>query len=195
MLNLGFRVAVMSLLILLSGWTIVCQTSVPRNWQKFDADGLFTFYLPPGMKRGDMAGVESFLREYLDSEKRFLFIYEPYSYLSYDSRRSIEMKDYQETETKIGDRKAVIHTYHTTDENAYYSNESGQTTYVAELHVGDWAKSEVELFMSLESKSSANFKFARRIFSSVEFTKDKGTHNKSSHLTADSVLFINLPCG
>ncbi len=181
--SLGYRVAVISFLILLNSSAAICQTAIPRNWQKIDAEGLFTFYLPPGMKKTGMTGVESFLGEYLGSERRFLFIHEPYDYLSYDSRRSDEMRDYRETETKIGGRKAVIRTYHTTDENAYYSYERGQTTYVAELHVGDWAKSEVELFMSLESKSSSDLEVAKRIFNSVEFPKGKDTHNKRLQLT------------
>ena len=184
MLSLGYRVAVILFLILLSSKANVCQPAPPQSWQKIDAEGLFTFYLPPGMKKTDMAGVESFLGEYLDSDKRFLFIYEPYSYLSYDSRHSEEMQDYQETETKIGGRKANIRTYHTTDESAYYSYQSGQITYVAEIHIGDWAKSEVELFMSLESKSPTNLEIAKRIFSSVEFPKDKGTHNELRILVA-----------
>lgn len=175
--------AVISFLILLSSKASICQTAPLQSWQKIDAEGLFTFYLPPDMKKTDMAGVESFLGEYLGSERRFLFVYEPYSYLAYDSRHSEEMEDYQEMETKIGGRKAVIRTYHTTDENAYYSNGSSQTTYVAELHVGDWAKGRVELFMSLESKSSDDLEIAKQIFSSVEFPKDKDTRNNSFNPT------------
>lgn len=163
MLGVGYKAAVASFLILLNSLTTICQTSVPRNWQKINAEGLFTFCLPPGMKKTGMTGVESFLGEYLGGERRFLFIYEPYSFLSYGSRRSDEMKDYQETETKIGGRKAVIRTYHTAAENAYYLDEKGQTTYVAELLVGNWAKSEVELFMSLESKSSSDVETAQRV--------------------------------
>lgn len=173
MRNPGYRVVVISFLILVSSSASICQNSIPRNWRKVNADGLFTFYLPPRMNKTDMTGVESFLGEYLDYKRRFLFIHEPYDYLAYDSRRSDEMRDYRETKTKIGARKATIRTYHTTERNAYYSTEAGETTYVAELHVGDWAKGEVELFMSLESKNSSDLKVAKRIFNSVHLPKMK----------------------
>jgi hypothetical protein len=149
------------------------QTAVPQDWRKINADGYFTFYLPSSMKQTDMAGVESFMREYIDGERRFLFVYLPYSHLAYDARRSEEMEDYHETKTEISGRKAVIRTYHTTDENAYYSYQKGQTTYVAELHVGDWANGQVELFMSLEAKSSAAIETARQIFGTVEMLSGK----------------------
>ncbi|MGH9906493.1 MAG: hypothetical protein ACRD8U_13035 [Pyrinomonadaceae bacterium] len=173
MVKLSFTVAfALSLFLcvfLLSREVSICQTAVPEAWRKIDAEGLFTFDLPPGMKQTDMAGVESFLREYLDGKKRFLFVHEPYSYLAYDERRSEEMKDYHETETKISSRRANIRTY--------YSVENGHKTYVAELHVGDWDKGQVEVFMSLEGNCSTDLETAKQIFNTVEFSKGKGTHN------------------
>ena len=140
MLSPRFGVAVITLLILLGGREVVCQTDISKEWQRIDAEGAFTFSLPQGMKKTGMTVVESFLGEYLDGGRRFLFIHEPYSYLAYDSRRSDEMKDYHETETKIGGRKGNIRTC--------YTEENGQKTYVGELYIGDWAAGKVEMFMT-----------------------------------------------
>jgi hypothetical protein len=73
------------------------------------------------------------------------------------------MKDYQETETVIGGRKANI--------RSYYTEESGRKVYVAELYIGEWAAGKVEMFMTWEGGTVADFAIARRVFNSIEFRK------------------------
>ncbi len=58
---------------------------------------------------------------------------------AYEERREPEMGDYQETEIRIGGKRANIRTYS--------QIENGQRTYRAELNIGDWANAEIELYM------------------------------------------------
>ena len=151
----------------------LCQTSIPKGWQKINADGLFTFYLPQGFRKSDMMGVEHYLGEYFKGETRFLFVHGDTGSNAYDVRRTEEMNDYEEVETKIGGKKANIRTF--------YLNENGKRRYIAELNIGDWANADVELYMEMSGSSHAVLKMAKQIFRSVEFPKSP--RRTTSHCT------------
>ncbi len=139
----------------------ICQTAQTSNWQRIDADGLFTFRLPQGFTKTDMTGVEHYLGEYYKGETRFLFICGDTNSYAYDVRRQPEMEDYRETETRIDGKQANIRTYS--------QFENGQRVYRVELNIGDWANADVELYMEVESKNLADIDMAKRVFNSIEF--------------------------
>jgi hypothetical protein len=140
----------------------ISQTTA-SDWQKIDADGLFTFSLPQGFTRTNMTGIEVYLGEYYKGKTRFLFISGDTASNAYDVRREPEMENYEETETTISGRRANIRTYSVVTD--------GARTYHAELNVGDWEHADVELFMELESADAADMKIAKQIFSSISFSK------------------------
>lgn len=135
------------------------------EWQKIDAGGLFTFRLPQGFTKTNMAGVENYLGEYYKGKTRFLFIWGDTASYAYDVRRQPEMEDYQERETKIKAKRANIRTYSQMRE--------GERIYRAELNVGNWEKADVELYMELESNDAAELEAANEIFNSIEFSNTK----------------------
>ncbi len=139
----------------------ICQTAQTSNWQRIDADGLFTFRLPQGFTKTDMTGVEHYLGEYYKGETRFLFICGDTNSYAYDVRRQPEMEDYRETETRIDGKQANIRTYS--------QFENGQRVYRVELNIGDWANADVELYMEVESKNLADIDMAKRVFNSIDF--------------------------
>lgn len=139
------------------------QRSCPGSWERVDANGYFTFCLPPGMTQSNAMGIESFFREYQGSGIRFYFVYKPGDYLAYDARRDAEMRNYREVNLRIDGRKANIRTYR--------SHEEGHRRYEAELHIGDWQNDRVELLMSVEGNSRDALRVAHIIFRSVEFTR------------------------
>jgi len=152
-------VSIVAILVLTS--VSICQTAQTSGWQRIDADSLFTFRLPQGFTKTDMTGVEHYLGEYYKGETRFLFICGDTNSNAYDVRREPEMEDYQETETRIDGRQANIRTYSRI--------EKGQRVYRAELNIGDWANADVELYMEVESKNTADIEVAKEIFNSVDF--------------------------
>jgi hypothetical protein len=136
------------------------NTSSPGEWQEVDAEGLFTFCLPSDMRRRAVSGVESLYRYYSNGRLSFYFVHNPYSYLSYDSRKS-EGKNYQEEALRIGDRRAMLFTYEQEDE--------GRKSFHAELYVGNWAEGQVELIMSGASSDPSDMQIAKKILTSVRF--------------------------
>lgn len=145
------------------------KTSSQGEWQEVDAEGLFTFCLPPDMRRHGVSGVESLYRYYSSGRLSFYFVHEPYSYLSYDSRTS-EGKNYQEQSLKIGDRRAVLFTYEQEDE--------GRKSFHAELYVGNWAEGQVELIMSGASSDPSDMQTVKKILTSVRFKDPPGNPKK-----------------
>lgn len=143
--------------------TVFCQTVQPSGWQTINAENLFTFRLPKGFTKTKLTGVENYLGEYRKGEIKFLFIHKDTASNAYDVRRKPEMENYQETETKIGDRRANIRTFAQMREK--------ERIYHAEMNIGDWENADVELYMEVESKNLADIEMAKQIFNSVVFSK------------------------
>src|ERR1043165_4136449 len=99
---------VLLLLIMLGGRSALCQTSVPEDWRKVDAEGRLTFYLPPDMKQSDVHGIENLYQEYSNGRLKFSFVYEPSGVLAYEERESQFGKDYQEIRTEVDGRSAFL---------------------------------------------------------------------------------------
>ena len=139
----------------------VVRQAPPPGWRKIDADGLFSFSLPEGFTKTDMAGVENDLGEYYKGETRFIFIWGDTASFAYSERRQPEMQDYQELTTRLKGKRVNIRTYWTSGE--------GRRIYHGELNVGNWERGQVTLFMGLEGSDPKTLETARRIFGSVEF--------------------------
>jgi hypothetical protein len=143
------------------------QTAIPDGWRKIDAEGMLTFYLPPDMKQSNVHGFENLYQEYKSATLTLSFVYEPGSVLAYEERESQFGKDYREIATEVDGRKAILFIYRRERED------NSASTYNADIYVGDLPKAQVKLWMWASSKSPDEIEIARRIFSSVEFTKDK----------------------
>lgn len=115
------------------------------------------------MNRSPVSGIESLYQHYSNKRMSFYFVYEPYSYLSYDSRKGEGKMNYRESVLNIGERKAVLFTYEQDDE--------GRKSFHAELYVGNWAAGQVELTMSVASSEQSDMKLARQILTSVCFAR------------------------
>lgn len=139
------------------------QAMSTSDWQKIDADGLFTFRLPQGFTKSDMMGVENYLGEYYKGKTRFLFVWGDSGSDEYDVPRRPEIKDYRETETRIGEKRATIRTFSLIRD--------GERHYRAELNIGNWREGKVELYMEVESKDRADLAVAKQIFNSITFSK------------------------
>jgi hypothetical protein len=160
-----------ALLIVLGSGSALCQTIVPDDWRKVDAEGRLTFYLPPDMKQADVHGIENLYQVYSNGRLKFSFVYEPDSVLAYEERQSQFGKDYQEIRAEVDGRPAFLFIYRREAE------EGRPQTHNADVYVGDLPKAQVKLWMWASSPNPEDLEIARRIFSSVEFTKDKGAQD------------------
>jgi hypothetical protein len=137
--------------------------NVPKGWKKVNAEGLFTFYLPPGAWDTGFRGTDDFYREWRIGRIRFMFVYEPMGVLSYDSREKVFGKGFQESAIEIGGRKAYLFDYPLV--------ERGRREYYTDLYVGDFPKGQVNLWMQADSARLADLEVAKKIFRTVEFLK------------------------
>jgi hypothetical protein len=159
------------LFIVLGAQSALSQTSPPDGWRKIDAEGRFTFYLPPEMKQSNVHGMENLYQQYSDGRLKFSLVFEPDGVLAYEERESQFGKDYQEIKTAVDGRPAFLFIYRREAEGRR------PQTYNADIYVGDLPKAQVKLWMWAYSTSPDDIEIARRIFSSVEFTKDKPTQH------------------
>ena len=159
------------LVIVLGAQSALSQRGVPDGWRKIDAEGHFTFYLPPGMKQTDVHGIENLYQVYSDGRLKFSLVFEPDSVLAYEERDSQFGKDYQEIMIEVDGRPSSLFIYRREAQGLR------PQTYNADIYVGDLPKAQVKLWMWASSTSSDDIEIARRIFSSVEFTGDKPTRH------------------
>lgn len=135
--------------------------ATPSSWQRVDAKGRFSFYLPPDMKKQDVRGIDSFSWEFGNGRLFVSFDHEPEAVLVYERRENEYGKGYQESEVKVDGRKAFIFVHQDKSQNP--------NTYNADLFVGDLPKGQVKLHMWSVSTEPADVEIATRIFCSVDF--------------------------
>jgi hypothetical protein len=138
------------------------QDSTPSGWRKIDADGKFSFYLPPDMRVTGVRGIENFHREYTNGRMHLSFDYKPFGFLSYERRELKFGKGFQETELQIDGRKSFLFLYQDLDRKK-------RRTHDADLYVGDLPKGEVTLRMWMTSNSPRDVETAKSIFQTIKF--------------------------
>jgi hypothetical protein len=139
--------------------------SAPEGWKKVDADGKFTFYLPPDMGDTGGSGTESLHREYTNGKMHVSFDYQPFGFLEYAQREQAFRKGFQETEMQVGGEKAFLFAYLDTDRR-------GRKVYNADLYVGNLPNHQVKLQMLVSSTNPAMLDIAKKIFGTIAFPRE-----------------------
>lgn len=142
--------------------TTHAQNAAPSGWRKINADGKFSYYLPPDMRDTGIRGIENLHREYSNGRLHLSFDYEPYGFLSYERRALKFGKNFQEMGLQIDGRKSFLFLYQDSDRH-------NRRTYNADLYVGDLPNSQVTLRMWVSSRSSQDIETAKTIFQTIKF--------------------------
>src|SRR4029453_13600541 len=140
---------------------LTAQDGATSEWQQIDAEGLFTFRLPRGFAKRDVAASETPVAEYYQGATKLVFRWRPTAPVSFRERRQKGMNDYEESISKIRGRQANIRTYW------QMTNEARM--YHAELNVGNWERGELELYMGVESTDQSALRLASQIFKTITF--------------------------
>lgn len=146
-----------------SGRQISSAALAPQGWKKLDAQGFFTFYLPPKARDTGLSGTDEFYKEYRVGAMRFMFVHRPMSVLSYDRREREFGRGFRENVIQIDGVTAYL--YH------YARREQGRETYYARLYVGDFPHGEVRLWIEAESRRASDIELAERIFRTINFQR------------------------
>jgi len=138
------------------------QQSVPSGWRKIDADGKFSFYLPPDMRETGVTSLENFHREYTNGRMQVRFDYDPFQILAYSNRARTFAGGFQEIELQVDGKKSYLFLYQDSDRKK-------RRTHNAALYVGDLPNSDVILYMGVTSYSARDLETARTIFRTIKF--------------------------
>ena len=138
------------------------QNPVPANWRKIDANGKFSFYLPPNMWDTGVMGIENYHKEFTNGRLHLSFDYEPYGFLAYENRARAFGNDFQEIELQVDGRKCFLFLYKGFD----YKK---RRVYQADFFVGDLPNGDVILHMWTMSWSPRYVETAKTIFRTIRF--------------------------
>ena len=161
-----------SLLIVVSGLLCIspmASGTVPSDWKKVDAEGRFSFFLPPDMEEHPVKGIDSYVGEYRNSDVALSFDYGWWSdsFKYYPSR-----PQYQEATVEIDGKAAKVITF-------FRSEHDNPFPYVAAIHFADVGTGPGEggmitkLTLWADCKSPADQDIAKEIFSSIKFPRPR----------------------
>lgn len=138
------------------------QISVPSGWRKIDADGKFSFYLPPDMRDTGVRSIENLHREYTNGRMQVRFDYDPIQYLAYSNRARTLGGNFQEIELQVDGKKSFLFIYQRSDRK-------NRRTHDADLYVGDLPNGDVIMSMEVTSRSARDLETAKAIFRTIKF--------------------------
>jgi hypothetical protein len=138
------------------------SVNIPSDWKKVNAEGFFTFYLPPKAWAA-FKGLDEFSREYRIGRMRFAFAHRPMGVTSYERRGLKFGKGFEESVISVGGKKAYLFNY--------VQNLRGRKRYNTELYIGDFPNGDVELWITADSWRPKDLEIAKKIFRTVEFVK------------------------
>jgi hypothetical protein len=130
----------------------------PADWVPVDANGKFTFFIPPDMEEQEIQGIDSFVGEYRSNRMRLRFDYGLYS----DPLNYSGESDYQELVTTIGGERAKV--------VAFVGGPSAPGfEYVAAVHFPDLGDGRARLTLWVESASPEEQEEAKKVFHTISF--------------------------
>jgi hypothetical protein len=148
---------------------------IPAGWKRIDADGKFSFYLPPDMRDTGSSGFENYHKEFTNGKLHVSFDYDPIEVLAYPVRPGALGKNLQQTQLEIDGQKAFMFLYEGTDLRK-------RPYYTADLSIGDIPNRQVKLRMWISCWNRARLKTAETILRSIRFTTKKENGTQVGHV-------------
>jgi hypothetical protein len=139
------------------------DAAAPEGWKRIDAQGRFSFYIPPEMKRIDVHGIDSYVEKYSSDTMTLDFDYGQYS----NPLDNEGEEDYRSEVVEIDGRKARLVTLTLTGENLGYKYYAG--LYFPDVDPLERRTPKPGLTVGVSSKSKADQERAKKIFSTIRF--------------------------
>lgn len=140
----------------------VVHPSIPADWNKVTADGLFSFHLPENMKVSSYeTSVESAWGRSFSNDG--IRLYAEYSSWEegYAAAYLAKQFEYEKERIEFSGRKAVVHSWRWAEPPGIYK-------YEAEFRLYD-ARGKMLVRMSADCRERADVETAKRIFTTVQF--------------------------
>lgn len=134
------------------------------TWQKIDARGIFTFYIPSELEPQNVQGIDSYVGSFQSPTMRLSFDYGWYSGVPSDQGQ----KGYTKKETQIDEHRAIIISYQLDS----YATEEGYEYFTA-VHFPVTAEDQNgginKLTMSAFCNTVIDISTAQTIFKTITF--------------------------
>jgi hypothetical protein len=150
-------------LIIIVGWVAgkpIAQEPIPNGWQRIDAQGYFSFYLPPGMQLRSTKRCEEcdWGSTYSDDRIRLHATYTSWNE-EYAEQYLTRQTDYQKQLTEIGGKKAKVQSWRSESSSDGY-------TYIAEVRFYA-VNGKLVARVSASCKAQSDVDTAKQIFRTV----------------------------
>lgn len=144
--------------------------SVPQDWKRIDADGKFTFFVPPDMEAEAAQGIDSYVGEYRSNGIRLYFDYGWWSGNFCDARYTEQKPQNADVTIQIGGQRARLVTFYEPNPKMDY-----EFPYIAVVCFADLGTEKpgqkITLTMWATCKGRAEQQTAKRIFQSIQFSR------------------------
>lgn len=140
----------------------IVRPSIPADWNKVTADGLFSFYVPKNMKvsSNEMSEEAAWGRSFSNDGIRLYAEYSSWEE-GYTSEYLAKQFEYEKERIELNGRKALVHSWRWAEPATHYK-------YEAEVRVYD-AQGKMLVRMSADCMERSDVELAKRIFMTVQF--------------------------
>ena len=143
---------------------------VPQDWKRIDANGKFTFFVPPDMEAEAVQGTDSYVGRYRSTGLRLYFDYGWWPGNLCDARSTEQKPQHTDVATQIGGQRARLVTF-----SEPHPTMDRQFPYVAVVCFADLgtagAGQKITLTMWANGNGRAEQQVAEKIFRSIQFSR------------------------
>ncbi len=143
---------------------------VPPDWKRIDAEGKFTFLVPPDMEAEAVEGTDSYVGQYRGNSLRLGFDYGQWSDDLCNAQYTAQKPQYAEVTTQIGGQQARLVTFYEPAPKMDY-----EFPYIAVVCFPDVGTEglggKITLTMWANGKGRAEQQTAEKIFQSIQFSR------------------------
>lgn len=143
---------------------------VPKDWKRIDANGTFTFFVPPDMEAEPVQGIDSYVGQYRGNSMRLYFDYGWYPGNFCDARYTEQKPQHTDVTTQIGGETARLMTFHEPEPKMDHAFPYVAVVCFAELGTEE-RRPKITLTMSVNGKGRAEQQIAEKIFRSIQFSR------------------------
>jgi hypothetical protein len=143
---------------------------VPQDWKHIDANGKFTFFVPPDMEEEVVQGTDSYVGQYRSTNVRLYFDYGWWPGNLCDARYTAQKPQHRDAATQIGGQPARLVTFYEPDPKMDHAFPHIAVVCFADLGT-EGPGQTITLTMWANGQGRAEQQTAAKIFRSIKFSR------------------------
>ena len=149
---------------------------LPQDWKRIDAEGKFTFSVPPDMEAEVAQGTDSYVGQYRGNSLRLYFDYGWWPGNFCDARYTAQKPQHTDVTTQIGGQTARLVTFYEPAPKMDHEFPYVAVVCFAELgteEITEEIRQKITLTMWANGKGRAEQQTAEKIFRSIQFSQPR----------------------